>query len=60
MDAHQALGLRLFEQAQLTLAQAAKLADLSVEGCIDLLGKSRIDAVNYPPSELEDELRTVL
>ena len=57
---HRALGLRLFEQAQLTLAQAAKVAGLSVEDFIDLLGKAGIEAVDYPPSELEDELRTAL
>ena len=60
MDVHRVLGLRLFEQAQLTLAQAAKEAGLSVEDFIDLLDKSGIEVVDYPPSELEDELRAAL
>ena len=57
---HRALALRLFEQAHLTLAQAAKVADLSVEDFMDLLDQSGVAAVDYPPSELDEELRTAL
>lgn len=57
---HRALALQLFEQRQLTLSQAAKVADLSAEDFMDLLGKVGVAAVDYPPSELEDELRTAL
>ena len=54
---HRALALQLFEQSQLTMAQAAKVADLSMEDFMDLLGQADIPAVDYPPDELQDELR---
>ena len=57
---HRALALQLFEQRQLTLSQAARVADLSVEDFMDLLGHMGVAAVDYPPSELEDEYRTAL
>ena len=57
---HRALALALFEQRHLTLAQAAKVADLSVEDFMVLLEQSGVEAVTYPPSELDDELRTAL
>lgn len=57
---HRALALRLFEQRHLTLAQAAKVADVDVEDFMGLLEQSGVAAVSYPPSELDDELRTVL
>ena len=55
---HRALAVRLFEREHLTLAQAAKVADLDVEDFIDLLEQCGAAAVSYPPSELDDELRT--
>lgn len=56
---HRALALHLFEQRHLTLAQAAKVADVSVEEFLDLLGQAGVAAVDYPPSEIEEELRTI-
>ena len=56
---HRALALHLFEQSHLTLAQAAKVADVSVEEFLDLLDQAGVAAVDYPPSELEEELRTI-
>ena len=55
---HRSLALHLFEQRQLTLAQAAKVADLTVEDFMDALGSAGVAAVDYPASELEDELAT--
>lgn len=55
---HRALALQLFEQRHLTLAQAAKVADLGVEDFMDLLGQAGVAAVDYEPSELDDERRT--
>lgn len=55
---HRALALRLFEHTHLTMAQAAKVADLSVEDFMDLLDRTGVAAVDYPPSELDEELRT--
>ena len=60
VGAHRSLALQLFEARQLTLAQAAKVADLSAEDFMDLLGKAGVAATDYPPSELDDELRNTL
>ena len=53
---HRALALRLFEQRQATLVQAAKLAALTPEEFIILLDAAGIPAVDYPPEELDDEV----
>ncbi len=57
---HRSLALNLVSSRQLTLAQAAKLADMPLEGFISLLGEAGIDAVDYPPDELEDDLKHAL
>jgi predicted HTH domain antitoxin len=54
-DLHQR-SLHLFEAEQVTLSQGAKLAGLSLEGFIELLGQSGIDAVSYPAEDLVEEL----
>lgn len=53
---HRGLAIRLFESGHLTLGQCARMADLSREELIELLGELGIDAVDYPPEELADEL----
>jgi prevent-host-death family protein len=53
---HRAMALDLFEAGHATLAQAAKLADLSAEAFIELLGKAGVPAVSYSPEDLTDEL----
>jgi len=50
------LALSLFEQRRLTLAQAAKLAGISLDAFIDLLAPLGLAAVDYPAEELADEL----
>jgi prevent-host-death family protein len=55
-----ALALHLFAAGQLTLAQAAKVAGMALEDFLGLLAEAGIDAVDYPPGELEDELKTAL
>ncbi len=57
---HRALALSLFEGRQLTLAQAAKIAGLSLDGFIDLLGSLGLAAVDYPADELAGELDIAL
>ena len=57
---HRALALSLYEGRHLTLAQAAKIAKLSLDGFIDLLGALGVVAVDYPAEELADELDTAL
>ncbi len=53
---HRAMALRLFEQRQVTLVQAARLAATTPEEFVDLLGAAGIPAVDYPPEELDDEV----
>ena len=53
---HRAVALHLFEAEQVTLAQAARLAGLSLEGFVELLGQAGIAAVSYPPEDLAEEV----
>jgi predicted HTH domain antitoxin len=57
---YRALALSLYEGRHLTLAQAAKVAGVSLDGFIDLLGALGVAAVDYPPEELADELDAAL
>jgi len=57
---HRALALSLYEGRHLTLAQAAKVAGVSLDGFIDLLGALGVAAVDYPAEELADELDAAL
>ncbi len=57
---HRAMALHLFESHQLTLPQCSKLAGLSLEAFIELLGEVGIPAVDYPPEELEEEMAVAL
>jgi prevent-host-death family protein len=51
-----AMAISLFEAGQVSLGQGARLAGLSLEEFIELLGKLAIPVVNYPPEDLEKEL----
>jgi prevent-host-death family protein len=51
-----ALALHLFEAGRVTIARAAKLAEMSVEEFLGLLAAASVDAVSYPPGELETEV----
>jgi prevent-host-death family protein len=57
---HRAMALHLFESHQVTLAQAAKLAGLSLEEFVELLGEVGVLAVDYPAEELEEEMAVAL
>ena len=57
---HRSMALHLFKSHQLTLAQSAKMAGLSLEAFIELLGEVGIPAVDYPPEELEEEMTVAL
>ncbi|MHC4887315.1 MAG: UPF0175 family protein [Planctomycetota bacterium] len=50
------LALSLFENRQVSLAKAAKLAELSIEDFLALLSEAGIDAVDYPNDELTAEM----
>ena len=51
------MAVHLFETGQMTLAQSAKLASMSIAELIELLGLLGVPAVDYPPEELEKELQ---
>ena len=57
---HRSLALTLFEAGQITLGHGAKLAGLSTEGFIELLGDTGTPAASYPPEEIDDELERAL
>jgi prevent-host-death family protein len=56
---NKALALHLFQSGQVTLSQAAKIATLSIESFLDLLGEFNIPAVDYPVDDLEAELENL-
>ncbi len=60
LGVHRSLALDLFATHQLTMVQAAKLANMSLEFFIALLGEVGIDAVDYSADELDAELEHVL
>ena len=60
LGVHRSLALTLFSSRELSLPQAAKLADMPLESFIALLGEAGIDAVDYSPDDLEDELKHAL
>ncbi len=57
---HRALALYLFEEGRATLVQAARLADVSAEEFIELLGEAGVPTVDYAPDELEEDLANAL
>ena len=57
LGVHRTLALHLFENRHLTLARAAKLAMMTLEEFVDLLGETGTPAADYPPEELDDEIR---
>ena len=57
---HRALALSLLEGRQLTLAQAARIAGMSLEEFIELLGSVGPAAVDYPPEDLAGEVEAAL
>jgi len=56
LGVHRALALKLYEGRHLTMAQASKVAGMSLDEFIDLLGTVGLPAVDYPPEELAEEL----
>lgn len=51
------LSMKLFEIGRLSCGQAAELAGTSKRTYMELLGKQGLAAIDYPASELEDDLR---
>jgi predicted HTH domain antitoxin len=52
--------LKMFELGKLSSGQAAELAGLSRVEFFEMCGRYRVSVLNYPPEELEDELRSDL
>jgi predicted HTH domain antitoxin len=50
------LAVTLFDQEQVSLGIAARIAGLSISGMIDELGRRKIPVVRYTPEELAREL----
>lgn len=55
-EARLAMAVRLFEKGRVSLGQAATLAGFTKRAFIDVLGREGVPVVNYPASELEQEL----
>ena len=53
---HRTLALGLFEKRYLTLVQAARLAGLSAEEFVVLMGETGIPVADYPTEELDEEI----
>ena len=58
LGVHRALALHLFESNHATLTRAAKVAGVTPEEFVSLLGRAGITAVDYPPEELDEEIGT--
>jgi prevent-host-death family protein len=56
LGVQRAMAVSLFETGSLSLAQGARLAGLSLEEFMELLGREDLVAVDYPPEELAQEL----
>ena len=48
--------IKLFETARLSLGQAAQMAGYSKRGFLDVLGHHGVAVVDYPASELAQEI----
>jgi len=56
---HRHLAVRLYAQQLLTLAEAAKLADLPIERFLTVLATSGVDVVAYPAEEVAADLEAL-
>ncbi len=54
------LALFLFERRYITMAKAAKIANLTLDAFMDMLAQTNTVAVDYPPEELDDEMKVAL
>lgn len=55
-----ALATRLFQEGVLSLSQAARVAGTPLEDFLDILQAAGVPAVDYPPDDLDEEMRTDL
>jgi len=52
---NKAASLHLFQAGQLTLSQAARMANLPIEDFLEILREFDIPVVDYPPEDLDKE-----
>lgn len=53
---HTALAINLYQEGNIALGKAAKIAGISLEAFMEKLSALAIPIVDYPPSELDEEL----
>lgn len=51
--------IKFFEVGKLSLGKAADLADMSKLDFMELLSRNKISVYNYPPEELDEDLRSI-
>ena len=56
-EARMAIAARLYEKGKLSLGQAAQLAGVSKRKFMETLGEFNVSVFNYPPEELETDIR---
>lgn len=56
-EAKMALASKLYELGKLTLGQAAELTGYSKETFMELLADYGVSLFNYPPEELDDDMK---
>ena len=56
-EARLLLSIKLYETGDLSLGQAARMAGYSKMAFMELLGKRGVPVLNYPPEDLEREMR---
>ncbi len=59
LGVNKSLALKLYEQKLLTLSQAAKVANVSLEDFLNMLKETNISVVDYPPNDLEQDLKNI-
>jgi antitoxin (DNA-binding transcriptional repressor) of toxin-antitoxin stability system len=52
-----AMAINLYKEGAFTLEKAAKLAGISIEAFIEILGRLGIPTVNYSAEEIDKELK---
>lgn len=60
IDSHEALmaiATKLYEKGKLSLGQAAELVGLSKKSFLEIVGSYGVNALNYTPEELENDVK---
>ena len=58
-EARLLLTMKLFEEGKVSLGKAAEMAGYTKRTYMELLGKRGIPIFNYPPEELEQEMKVL-